>query len=120
VKYGIATLIPVPPDGTETEQVFLCRGVGVDASLLPYLPDMEEGSDFCQNGNWHHYKIQMSLFIIYFEKDKYFEVFHVVLFGDEETPRILNDQRGYLLKKGILSPNDVTKINQLIAEKGLS
>jgi hypothetical protein len=112
-----ACLIPIP---ASPEEIFFDRGVIVPAKMLPYLPDMGEGSDYQKKGSWHHYKIQGAVFIVYFTEPEYDygieSVLDVILFDGETKPRIFLDQREILRSKGLLMPSDFDRINEILAQ----
>jgi hypothetical protein len=118
VSREIAVLIPLPGDKKSEDEIFLARGVDVPADKLPYLPDMTENSNFVKEGYWYHYAIKKSVFIIYLnEEGQYCEVLHVVLFKNEDTPRVLKDERKKLISKGVIISTDEEEINRILKEK---
>ncbi|XOU94367.1 MAG: hypothetical protein ACNFW9_06070 [Candidatus Kerfeldbacteria bacterium] len=112
-----ARMIPLPDGEKKAEQIFLMFGVDIPSKNLPYIPDMEEGSDFRKQGHWHHYQIKASAFIIHIDAESLRrEILHVVLFEGEETPRILLDRREIHTKDNTLSENDFQKIEQILQD----
>jgi len=116
-----AVLIPLLGESEKSEkEIFLPRGVDVPVSSLPYLPDMGKDSDYIKKGYWHHYKIKKAVFIIFLnEKGYYYEVLHVVQFEEEDTPRILKDEREKLFDEGTLYLVSIKHIESILEEKGI-
>jgi hypothetical protein len=112
---GWMRLIPLSnADG----EIFFFHGVDVPADQLPYLPNMDEGSDFVKEGYWHHYPIIWGIFMVYLTPTTYEGrstftkewVLQAAWFKGEECPRVFLDNREKLISGGIVDGHEIQEI----------
>lgn len=124
-KTNLARLIPLSEGEESKKEIFYFFGVDVLATNLPYIPDMGPDSDFYKKGFWHHYEIERGIFIDFltqadgesFHRDLVLQAVH---FKGEAKPRIFQDDRKTLLEQGIITPVDMSKIDDLLREKQIN
>jgi len=122
-EQNLARLVPLPGNKSKKKELFLMFGVDVPAKLLPYLPDMGEGSEFSKKGHWHHYPIVKSVFIWKIIQSKsigefeLIEILQAIQFAGDVKPRVLIDQKTKLSQEGLLTVGDLKEIDEILAEQ---
>ncbi len=121
VADGFARLIAYDAGNGDPNEIWFWTGIDVAADRLPYLPDIGPGSDFENQGSWHHYAVKHVFIGTIPHAEKHAS--HIVIvaaihFEGEDQPRLLSDFRQEYLQNGLIKPEDMEELNQLAIEKG--
>jgi len=125
VSDGTARLIPLQSKESQDKEIFFFHGVNVLVNMLPYIPDMGEGSNFINEGHWHYYKICNGIFIVFLipKSDKETSiynkewVFQSVLFNGEKKPRVFLNRINELVSRSLINRKE---IDDLLERKNIT